>query len=102
MKEDIVKRLNDLIRAGYEAHGVMNDARSEIKHLRAEIARLREALLGATAALTAAISLLERSPSSKRSAPSDKMFEVMLSDYRRYAEQARAALAEKVTNDAAT
>ena len=44
MKEDIVKRLNDLIRAGYEAHGVMNDARSEIKHLRAENERLRKAL----------------------------------------------------------
>ena len=43
MKDDIVKRLNDLIRAGYEAHGVMNDARSEIDRLREENERLREA-----------------------------------------------------------
>lgn len=59
----------------------------------AEIERLRDALLGATAALAAAISLLDRGgKAAKKAAPSDKMFDQMLVDYRKHLETARAAL----------
>ena len=56
----------------------------------AEIERLRAALLDTGASLAAAISLLERG--GKKAAASDKMFTVMLDDYRKSLERARAAL----------
>jgi hypothetical protein len=56
----------------------------------AEIERLRAALLDTGASLAAAISLLERG--GKKAAASDKMFIVMLDDYRKSLERARAAL----------
>lgn len=49
-----------------------------------------EALRDVVAALTAAISLLERSP--KKAAPSDRVFDQMLADYRRSLERGRAVL----------
>ena len=52
---------------------------------------MAEALRGTTAALVAAISLLERG--GKKAAPSDTMFAMMLDDYRKAVEEARAALA---------
>ena len=64
----------------------------EITTLRAENERLRSALEEATPSLAAAISLLERG--GKRAAPSDKMFAVMLDDYRKSLKIARAALAQ--------
>lgn len=51
---------------------------------------MRDALLSVTASLTAAVSLLERSP--KTGAPSNKMFDQMLVDYRSAIAVARAAL----------
>lgn len=47
-----------------------------------------------TVALASAISLLERSP--KTGAPSDKMFDLLLADYRRTLTAARAIKVEQV------
>lgn len=52
---------------------------------------LIENMVSVMASLAAAISLLERSP--KTAAPSDKMFDQMLDDYRNALEAARAAIA---------
>ena len=57
----------------------------------AENAALREALKDVTVHLIAAHSLLAKS--SKKAAPSDKMFDQMLRDYKRAFERGRAALA---------
>jgi hypothetical protein len=51
----------------------------------------REVLVRVMASLAAAISLLERG--GKKAAPSDKMFALMLDDYRKSLEVARAYLA---------
>jgi len=61
--------------------------------LNARIAELEAALKDATVRLVAAISLLERG--GKKAAPSNKMFEQMLVDYKNGVERARAALGEK-------
>ena len=53
---------------------------------------MREVLIDVMASLDAAISLLERTP--KKAAPSDKMFDQMLADYRASLERARASLAD--------
>lgn len=53
-------------------------------------AALRDVLVGLLSSLTAAISLLERG--GKKAAPSDKMFEQMLTDYRKALEAGLAAL----------
>lgn len=50
-------------------------------------------LTDVTASLAAAISLLERSP--KTAAPSNKMFDQMLDDYRASLERARQALSKE-------
>ena len=55
-----------------------------------EVEILREVLLSTAASLAAAISLLERG--GRRAAPSDKMFEQMLKDYRKALKEARAVL----------
>lgn len=52
----------------------------------------RETIIDLAAHLAAAISLLERSP--KRGAPSDRVFDQMLADYRASLKRARAALKE--------
>jgi hypothetical protein len=51
-------------------------------------------LIDVAASLAAAISLLERTQSAKKSAASDKMFRIMLNDYRKSLERARAFLRE--------
>lgn len=51
---------------------------------------LLEALMDTAASLAATISLLERSP--KTAAPSNRMFDQMLADYRASLDRARAAL----------
>lgn len=56
----------------------------------AERDRYREVLLVTAASLAAAISLLERG--SKKAAPSDKMFDQMIEDYRKSLAVAREAL----------
>ncbi|MCK1445387.1 hypothetical protein IVB43_23670 [Bradyrhizobium sp. 48] len=53
----------------------------------------KDPIIAAVASLTAAISLLEHTPKAKKAAPSDKMFEQMLSDYRKDLANARAILA---------
>lgn len=54
-----------------------------------------DAFKGALASLAAAISLLERTPKAKKSAPSDKMFDIMLNDYRKALAAGRSALTGK-------
>jgi len=56
------------------------------------IKELRRTLINTVANLRAAISLLENG--GKKAAPSDKMFEIMLSDYRAAADRAAALLRE--------
>ena len=79
----------------------LNDWRKDAGDLRVHFARaIREAeaagevksddvLIRVLASLAAAISLLERTPKAKKAAPSDKMFEQMLSDYRNALEAGR-------------
>lgn len=65
------------------------------KAAEARIERLVENLISAAASLAAAISLLERSGMAvKKAAPSNRMFDQMLIDYRATLESARAALQE--------
>lgn len=52
--------------------------------------QLREALFSVTASLADAIALLEESP--KTAAPSDRIFDLMLRDYRESLKIGRAAL----------
>ena len=65
-----------------------------VEALRARVAKLEATAIDVAASLAAAISLLERG--GKKAAPSDKMFEQMLVDYRNSLERARAALSETV------
>lgn len=50
------------------------------------------AIIGVMASLAAAISLLERTPKAKKAAPSDKMFDQMVVDYKASLERARGAI----------
>ena len=55
---------------------------------------LREAAIEVAAALAAAISLLERGgKAAKRAAPSDRMFDEMVADYKARLERARSIIA---------
>jgi hypothetical protein len=54
----------------------------------------KDVLIRVTASLAAAISILERTPKAKMAAPSNTMFEQMLTDYRNSLEAARAALSQ--------
>ena len=63
----------------------------EITRLREENARLREALIDTLASLVASVDLLECG--GKKAAPSDKMFEQMLVDYKNTIERGRYAAA---------
>lgn len=56
------------------------------------IKRLEGALVDAGASLAAAISLLENTPKAKKAAASDKMFGIMLNDYRKSLARARTAM----------
>ena len=69
---------------------VLHNCATELLALRARVAKLEAAAINVAASLAAAISLLERG--GKKAAPSDKMFEQMLVDYRNSLERARAAL----------
>lgn len=64
--------------------------RHECDNLRAREDVLTVLLLEVTASLAAAISLLERG--SKNAAPSDKMFDQMLMDYKKSLNHARSIL----------
>jgi len=63
------------------------DAKTEVSRLTAELEAAREALMTVLASLAAAVSLLERSP--KTAAPSNKMFDQMVSDYKGALENGR-------------
>jgi hypothetical protein len=68
---------------------------SDIDAMQDEIARLRGVAISTAASLAAAISLLERGgKAAKKAAPSDKMFDQMLTDYRKSLTAARAALGD--------
>jgi len=68
---------------------------SDIDAMQDEIARLRGVAISTAASLAAAISLLERGgKAAKKAAPSDKMFDQMLTDYRNSLDAARAALGD--------
>lgn len=69
--------------------------KSEREHAAArEIERLKKSLTHTAAHLAAAISLLERGgKAAKKAAPSDKMFDQMLLDYKKALSDARVALA---------
>ena len=58
----------------------------------AKVARLVEAAIRVAASLAAAISLLDRG--GKKAAPSDKMFNQMIVDYKKSLDEARAAITE--------
>lgn len=61
-----------------------------------EIHHLQKVLIRTTATLVAAISLLEQAgPAAKKAAPSDKMFDQMLDDYRKTVLVARTAFKNK-------
>lgn len=60
----------------------------KIEVLTARVKELEKALTDVGSSLVAAISLLEGG--GKKAAPSDKMFRVMLSDYRKSVKRARA------------
>lgn len=80
----------------YEANKkMMDEAAAEITRLRAKVAKadeLEDAFIGVAASLSAAIYLLEKG--GRAAAPSNKMFDQMLKDYKRSLEQARAAYQE--------
>jgi len=68
----------------------------QLATLTAERDRLKEALRGVTVSLVAAIALLERGGIvAKRAAPSNKMFDQMLRDYKKSVKSAQAALRGK-------
>ena len=70
------------------------EAAAEIERLQARVRELEAALTDNAAHLAAAISLLERGgKAAKKAAASDKMFDIMLNDYHKSLERARAALA---------
>ena len=63
-----------------------------VEHARI-VAEKEDALIACAASLAAAVSLLERGgKAAKKAAPSDKMFDQMLLDYKTALELARAAL----------
>lgn len=73
---------------------------TELEQAQAENAELRERLIDTTASLVAAVSLLERGgKSAKKAAPSDKMFDQMLDDYRGAIGRSRTALQEDTSHE---
>ncbi len=63
--------------------------------LGADVQRLRNTVTDLASSLAAAISLLERGgKAAKKAAPSDKMFDQMVKDYRMALDRARAILNE--------
>lgn len=86
-----MQRLGDELNA---MTGIANTQKDIIGEQQAEIERLKKPLTHTAARLAAAISLLERGgKAAKKAAPSDKMFDQMLLDYKKALSDARAALA---------
>jgi predicted nuclease with TOPRIM domain len=89
-KEQARERITELERREKHLEEMLNGWRDEAKKADARIAELEAALKDATVHLIAAVSLLESG--GKKGAPSNKMFEQMLVDYKNGIERARAAL----------
>ena len=87
---DAAKRHRDgpLLSVMADAANVIVGQEALLKAAEARVAVLEGALTDTSASLAAAISLLERSP--KTAAPSDRMFDQMLQDYRASLGRARA------------
>ena len=87
--DDFIKRLRDPDTRTQDDWNICNEAADEIE-------RLREALTIALSALVAATSLLKRSEDEKvkpsRAVASNKIFRLMMADYERAEDNARAAL----------
>jgi hypothetical protein len=66
----------------------------EAAHEIDRLTRAADAGMGAIASLAAAVSLLERTPRAKKAAASDRMFDLMLDDYRKALEAARAIFSD--------
>lgn len=81
---------SDQLTTSLNATKYIRDLLDALAALRAENARLREVAMDSTASLVAAVSLLERG--GKKAAASNKMFDTMLSDYRKSIARARQAL----------
>lgn len=80
----------------YVRHADYAALRDELDRAEARVAELERVSIRTAASLAAAISLLERSgKAAKIAAPSDKMFDQMLTDYRKSLDAARAALADE-------
>ena len=91
---DALQRYNFMHQAGavtaHDGRFVLYDEHDRL------MAEKDEALLRCAASLTAAISLLERGgKAAKKAAPSNRMFDQMLLDYKASLEFARAALEGK-------
>ena len=91
--DDIVERLRSPANVFYEYAA---DNGAFLREAADEIERLREALTIALSALVAATSLLKRSEDEKvkpsRAVASNKIFRLMMADYERAEDNARAAL----------
>lgn len=87
--EGEVERLRKLLS---ETNTYYAECIAQREDLRDEKAKLREALIDMTSCLVAAVSLLERG--GKKAAPSDKMFAIMLEDYRASVDRAAAVYEE--------
>lgn len=86
-------RIEELLKQAQGYSGFVNGVRKQdLADVISTNKALNEALLRTAASLTAAISLLERTPKAKKAAPSDKMFDQMLADYRVSLEHARKVL----------
>jgi hypothetical protein len=85
MSDDLVKRLRGGLAIGEEAA-------DRIEELEAKLAKAVGAAVDTAASLAAAISLLEKG--GKKAAPSNKMFDQMMADYRYSLERTRTTLAE--------
>jgi len=68
------------------------EAADRIEELEAKLAKAVSASVDTAASLVAAISLLEKG--GKKAAPSNKMFDQMMADYRASLERTRTTLAE--------
>lgn len=84
---DILTEYETKLRGDRRAEGFPNT-----RYPAASDMRRHDAIMGAVASLAAAISLLERTPRAKKSAPSDRMFDQMLADYRKALDAVRAEL----------
>ena len=87
--EELEAKLDWVITERDETFALMLDRAQTAE---AKLAKAVEAVIDAGASLAAAISLLEKG--GKKAAPSNKMFDQMLADYRNSLERTRTTLAE--------